>query len=63
MKTFRITEEAPVVCTWMYIVEAETEEEALELVTNGDIEAVDMNIEVDYEETEFIYHIEEEEAK
>jgi hypothetical protein len=63
MKTFRITEEASVVCTWMYIVEAETEEEALELVTNGDIEAVDMNIEVDYEETEFTYHIEEEEAK
>jgi hypothetical protein len=63
MKTFRITEEAPVVCAWMYIVEAETEEEALELVTNGDVEAVDMSIEIDYENTDFTYNIEEEEAK
>jgi len=60
MKTFVITEEAPVICIWTYIVEAETEEEALELVTNGDVEAAEMNIEVDYEETEFTYNIEEE---
>jgi hypothetical protein len=63
MKTFVITEEAPVICIWTYIVEAETEEEALELVTNGDVEAAEMNIEVDYEDAEFTYHIEEEEAK
>jgi len=64
MKTFKIIEEAPVTCVWTYIVEAETEEEALELVTNGDVEAAEMNIEVDYEDAECTYHIEEkEEAK
>lgn len=62
MKTFRITEEAQVTNVWLYIVEAENEEEALNKVMNGDIEPVDMITEID-DNADFTYIIEDENGK
>lgn len=62
MKTFRITEEAQVTNVWLYIVEAENEEEALNKVMNGDVEPVDMITEID-DNADFTYIIEDENGK
>lgn len=62
MKTFRITEEAQVTSIWMYVVEAENEEEALNRVLSGKVNAIDMITEVD-DNTEFTYNIEDENEK
>lgn len=40
-KTFKIVEYKPITAVWYYEVEAETEEEALELVENGEVESCD----------------------
>lgn len=62
MKTFRITEEAQVTNVWLYIVEAENEEEALHKVINGDIDHIDMITEID-DNVDFTYIIEDESEK
>ena len=38
MKKFRITEQQQVTATWFYTVEANSEEEAMEMVFKGEVE-------------------------
>ena len=38
MKKFRITEQQQVIATYFYIVEANSEEEAIEMVFKGEVE-------------------------
>jgi hypothetical protein len=47
MKTFRIIETRPATAYWEYVVEAETEEQALEKVFSSQIEADDFGYEMD----------------
>jgi hypothetical protein len=50
MKTFIVTETRPATYYWEYKVEAETAEEALDKVLNGDVEANDSYAEEDESE-------------
>ena len=47
MKTFRIYETKPATYTWVYEVQAETEEQAIQMVEDGYAEAYDMSADVD----------------
>ena len=52
MPKYRITETAPATAVWVYYVDAETEEEALELIYNGKIEDVYSETEIDLDKIE-----------
>lgn len=43
-KIYHITQSAPATQYWYYEVEAESEEEALEIVQNGDVDCVDYRV-------------------
>lgn len=47
MKKFIVTETKPATYTWWYEVEAETEEQAIQMVEDGYAEAYDMSADVD----------------
>jgi hypothetical protein len=58
MKKFTISEERPATYTWIYEVWAENEEQALGMVMDGDVDAVDafdsiLNIDEDELSSEF----------
>ncbi len=58
MKKFRITEYKPIMAYWYYEVEAETEEQALEKIYNGEVDSTDYETGEDYsDDSEF--HVEE----
>jgi hypothetical protein len=48
MKKFIVTETRRAFHTWTYEVEAESEEQAIELVENGDVNPDDFDNEIDY---------------
>ena len=50
MKTFKIYETKPAVQTWIYEVEAENEEQAIEMIKNGDVEAIDFGYDCELSE-------------
>jgi len=58
MKKFIVTESRPAICTWTYEVEAESEEKAIQLVENGDVDPDNFDNEVDYC-SEATYNVEE----
>ena len=54
MKKFIITETRPATYTWMYEVEAESEEQALEMVMDGQVDPFNTDVEAaDYEDSEY----------
>lgn len=54
MPKFIIEEKVPCVHVWTYEVEAATEEEAMELIQNSEVEVLDSNHEdYNYDETEW----------
>jgi len=46
-KIYHITQSSPAIQHWYYEVEAESEEEALEIVQSGDIDCVDYEVHTD----------------
>ena len=50
MKTFKIYETKPATQTWIYEVEAENEEQAIEMIENGDVEAIDFGYDCELSE-------------
>lgn len=53
MKTFKIIETAQAEVTWIHTVEAESEEEALEIVMNGEAQDSKSFIEPDFNTCKF----------
>lgn len=45
MKTFKVKETKPALHVWYYTVQAETEQQAIEMVQDGDIEADEYELE------------------
>lgn len=60
MKKFIITEARPATMYWVYEVEANSEEEAIQKIENGDVESLDFETECDYSEDRVNYEIQEE---
>lgn len=47
MKTFKIYETKPATYTWIYEVQAETEEQAIQMVEDGYAEVLDCGADID----------------
>jgi hypothetical protein len=63
MKKFRVIEHRVATYTWTHYIEAETEEEALDKLENGDIEESYGEVEIDYDVPATIESVEEIENK
>jgi hypothetical protein len=54
MKKYTIIETRPALCTWTFEVEAETEEEALRMVEDGEVDPDDYDVDNTFYDSQFI---------